>query len=92
MYEPLATYTLLGLCALWLPSAASSSGNLHEPAKPQASQTTSPAMPQHPVQAPPNLLLSVEATFDFIVPHGMRLATHTLEVLYALGMLSATSS
>ena len=36
----LATHTLAGLCALWLPSAASSSGNLHNPAKPQAPQTT----------------------------------------------------
>ena len=34
----LATRTLAGLCALWLPSTASSSGNLNQPAKPLPQQ------------------------------------------------------
>ena len=54
VYPGLATHTLAGLCTLWLPSAASSSGNLHKPTKPQAQQTTFPALLQPPVQAPPN--------------------------------------
>ena len=67
----LATHTLAGLCALWLPSAASSSGTLQKPAKPQPPQTTCPALPQPPVQAPPPLLHAAEAAFDLVVPHGM---------------------
>ena len=39
----LATLTLAGLCALWLPSAASSCGNLHTPAKPPTNHLPSPA-------------------------------------------------
>ena len=68
----LATHTLAGLCALWLRNAASSSGNLHKAGKPQPPQTTCcPALQQTPVQAPPHLLSTVEASFDHIVFGGM---------------------
>ena len=73
----LPTHTLAGLCALWLPSAASSSGNLHKPTKPQPPQTTCPALPQPPVQAPPHLVLAAEAVFDAAVPHCMPRAGHS---------------
>ena len=73
----LAFYTLAGLfCELWLPSAASSSGNLYTPAKPQPPQTNGPALLQPPVQAPPHLLSTAEAAFDLAVPHGMPRAGH----------------
>ena len=67
----LATHTRAGLCALWLPSAASSSGQLHKPANPQPPQATCPARPQAPVQAPTKLRYTAEAAFDLAVPHGM---------------------
>ena len=73
----MATPTLAGLCALWLLSAASSSGNLHNPAKPHAPQTTRPALPQPPVQAPPHMLLSTEAALDLTVAHGMPRTNHS---------------
>ena len=73
----LATYTLAGLCSLWLPSAASSSGNLNNPAKPQNPQTTCPALPQPPVQAPPYLASTAEAAFDLTVPHKITGAGHS---------------
>ena len=60
----LVTHTLAGLCALWLQSAASSSGQLHEPAKPHPQQTSCTALPQPPVQAPPLLLHIAEAASD----------------------------
>ena len=63
--------TLAGLCALWLPSAASSSGNLHTPTKRHPPQPTCLALPQFQVQAPPRLLYTAEAEFDLAVPHGM---------------------
>jgi len=72
----LATHTLAGLCALWLPSAASSSGNLHTPVKPQPPQTACPALPQPAVQAPLHLLHTAEAKFDLAVPHDMTRAAH----------------
>ena len=65
----LATHALAGLCALWLPSAASFSGNLHKPAKPQPTQITCTALPHPPVQAPPRLLHTAEAAFYLVVPH-----------------------
>ena len=73
----LTTCTLAGLSALWLPSAASSLGNLHKPAKPQPPQSTCPALPQHPVQAPPRLADTAEAAVDFAVLHGMLRASHS---------------
>ena len=75
----LATHTLAGLCALWLPSSAasSSSGNLHKPVKPQLPQTTTcPALPQHPVQAPPLVLPTAEAALNLTVPLYMLRAGH----------------
>ena len=45
-YPGLATHTLAGFCALWLPSAASSSANLVQPAKPRPPKTTCLALPQ----------------------------------------------
>ena len=82
----LATHTLVGLCALWLPSAASSSGHLHKPAKPQHPQTTGPALPQPQAQAPPNLPHTPEASFDLAMGHGMCRAgqSHTGRALCAV--------
>ena len=82
----LATHALAGLCALWLPSAASSSGNLHKPGKPHPPQTTGPALPQPPVQGPPHLLLSAEPAFDLVVLYGMPRAglSHTGRALCAV--------
>ena len=74
----LATHALAGLCALWLPSAASSSGTLPKPGKNAPPQTTCTApLPQPPVQAPPPLLHTAEAAFDLAVPHGMPRAGHS---------------
>ena len=88
----LATHTLTGLCALWLQSAASSSGNLHTPAKPRPPQTTCPALPQHPVQPPPHLLHSAEPAFELAVPHNMLSAGYpTLAGLCTLWLLSGAS-
>ena len=85
-YLGLATHTLAGLCALWLPSAASSSGQLPEPAKPQPAQTTRPALPQPQVQAPPHMPHTPEAVFDLAVSHGMPRAgqLHTDRALCAV--------
>ena len=73
----LGTHTLAGLCALRLPSAASSSGNLHRPRKPHPPQTTCSALPQPPVQAPPHLLHTTEAHFDLVVANDMPRAGHS---------------
>ena len=75
----LATHTLAELCALWLPSAASSSfGDLHRRAKPQAPQTTCPnALQQPPVQAPPHMLHTAEPAFALFVSNGMPRAGHS---------------
>ena len=77
-YPGLATLTLAGLGVLWLPSAACSSGNLHSPAKPQAPQTSCPALPQPLMQAPPYLLHTAEAAFYHAVPHGLLRSEHPL--------------
>ena len=86
----LATHTLAGLCALWFPSAASSSGNLHEPAKPQPPpQTiTFPALLQPPVQAP--LEIFTKALQCPMACPGLDI--HTLAGLCVLWLLSAASS
>ena len=74
----MATLTLAGLCVLWLPSTASSSGNHHKPAKPQPPQTTTClALPQPPAQGPPHLVHNAESVFDLAVPHGMPRAGHS---------------
>ena len=74
----LATHTLAGLCALWLPSAASSFGTLHKPAKPHPPpQTTCTALEQPPVQASTHLLHSAEAAFDLALARGMPRAGHS---------------
>ena len=83
----LATHTLAGLCALRLLSTASSSENLHKPAKPQPPQTTCHALPQSPVQAQPQLLHAVEeAAFYLAVPHCVPRAgkSHTGRALCAV--------
>ena len=83
----LATHALAGLCALWLSSAASSFGSFHKPAKPQPPESTCTAtLPQPPAQAPPPLLHTAEAAFDFTLPHGMPRAghSHTGRVLCAV--------
>ena len=71
LFPGLATHTLAGLCALWLPSSASSTKKSQKAAKPQPLQTTCPALPQHPVQAPPHLLHTAEAAFGPAVPNDM---------------------
>ena len=68
----LATHTLAKLCALWLPRASFSSGNLQTPAKPHTPQTTCPAQPQPSRQAPPPLLATAEPAFDLAVPRMSR--------------------
>ena len=74
----LAIHALAGLCALWLPSAASFFGNLLKPEKPQPPETTFTApLPQPPVQAPPPLPHTAVAAFDLAVPHGMPRAGHS---------------
>ena len=74
----LPAHTLAGLCALWLPSDASSPEKLHQADKPHPSQITCPALPQHPAQAPPLLLHNIDAAFDLAVPHhGMPRACQT---------------
>ena len=66
------THTQAGHCAQWLLSGFSSSGNLQKSStNPQYPQTTSPALPQHPVQVPPHLLHIAEDSFDFAVPYCM---------------------
>ena len=72
----LATHTLAGLCALWLPSSASTYRNLQKAARPQSPQTTCPALPQHPLQAPPRLLHTEDTAFDLAVAHGIPRAVH----------------
>ena len=74
----LATHTLAGLCALWLPSGAYLAEKLQKAAKPhQPPQTTCPARQQHPVQAPPLLLHTTETAFDLAVSHGIPRAGHS---------------
>ena len=67
----LAAHTLRGLCALQLPSSASSSEKYQKAAKTQPPQTTCPAMPQHPVPAPPHLLHTAEPASDLGAAHGI---------------------
>ena len=84
----LATHTLARLCALWLPSAASSSGNLHKQANPQPPKTTCPAQPQPPLEARKHLLHTADpaTAFDPAVPHEMARAgrSHTDGTLCAV--------
>ena len=42
----------------------------------EASQTTCTAVPQPPVQAPPDLLTTAQAAFDLAVAQGMPRAGH----------------
>ena len=73
----LATHTLAGLCALWLPSAASSSGQLHKPANPHPKRTTCTApLPKPPAHALPHVLHTTETAFYLVVTHGMPRAGH----------------
>ena len=67
----LATHTQAGLCALWLPSTASSSGKLQKSIKPPSPQTTCPALHQPPVPVTSQQQHTAEAAFDLAVPHGM---------------------
>ena len=73
----LATHTLEGLCALWWRSGISSPEKLHKPGQPQPPICTSPALPQHPVKAPPHLLHTAEAAFHLAVAKTMPRAGHT---------------
>ena len=74
----LATHTLAGLCAQWLPSTACITEGLQNVTKPEATQSTCTAVPQPPVQAPPDLLLTTaQAAFDLAVAQGMPRAGHS---------------
>ena len=73
----LATHKLARICEPWLPNAASSTGNLHKPAKPQPPQTTCPALPQPPVQSRPHLMHTIDAEFDLAVAHSICRAGHS---------------
>jgi len=75
----LANHTLAGLCAQWLPSIASINEGLQDVSKPEeASQTTTcTALPQPPVQAPPDLLLTTaQGAFDLAVAQGIPRTGH----------------
>ena len=74
----LTTHTLARLCAQWLPSRACiTEEQLQNVTKPEeASQTTCTAVPQPPVQAPPDLLTAAQAEFDLAVAQGMPRAGH----------------
>ena len=50
---------------------------LQHSAKPYPPQTTCQALAQPPVQAPPHLLVTAEAAFDFALPCGMPRAGHS---------------
>ena len=63
----LATHTLAGLCAQWLPSTASITEGLRNVTKPEAIFT---AVPQPPVQAPTDLLTTAQGAFDLAVVQG----------------------
>ena len=69
----LATHNLAGICAQWLPSTASITEGLKNVKKPKASCT---ALPQPPVQAPPDLLTTEEDAFDLALAQGMPRAGH----------------
>ena len=75
----LATHTLAGLCAQWLPSTAYITEQLQNVIKPEeASQTTcTAAVPQPPVQAPPDLLTTPQGPFDLAVAQDMPRAGHS---------------
>ena len=74
----LATHTLAGLCVLCLLSSDSTtSGKLQHSVTPHDPQTTCPAKPQYPVQAPPYLLHTAGAAFELAVAHGMPMAGHS---------------
>ena len=74
----LATHTLTGLCALWMPRGASTPGKFHHSIKPHNNpQTTCPARSHHTVQTPPHLLHTAEVAFDLAAVHGMSRAYHS---------------
>ena len=74
----LATHTLTGLCAQWLPSTACITEGLQNVTKPEeASQTTCAAVPQPLVQASLDLLATAQAAFDLAVAQGMPRAGHS---------------
>jgi len=67
-----ATHTLAGLCAQSMLSTAFITEGLQNVTKPEeASQTTCTALPQPPVQAPPDLLTTAQGAFDLAVGQGM---------------------
>jgi len=72
----MGTCTLAGLYAGWLPSGNSSTEKLQHPPKPQPPPTPRRALPQHPVQAPPDLLHTAGSAFDLLVPPGMSRSCH----------------
>ena len=73
----LATHPLSGLYAQCLLSTAYITEKLKNLAQSQFKQTTCPALPQHPVQAPPSLLRTAETAFHLAAAHGMPRAGHS---------------
>jgi len=76
--QGLATHTLAGLFAQWLPTTACITEQLQNVTKPdEASQTSCTALPQPPVRAPPDLLTTVQqGAFDLAVAQGMPRTGH----------------
>jgi len=76
---PRGGHSLTGraLCAVVAEQHLHICGKLQYLAKPQPPQTTYPARPQHPVQALPHLLHTVEPAFDLAVAQGMPGAGHS---------------
>ena len=70
----LATNTMAGLCAQWLPSTGAITEGFQNVTKREASCT---AGPQPPVQAPPDLLTTAQGAFDLAVAQGMPRAGHS---------------
>ena len=73
----LATHTLVGLCVVWMPSSASTTGILPDTGKTAPPTNKQPSLlQQHPVQAPSHQLNIEKTVFDLAVAHGMPRAGH----------------
>ena len=75
-YPGPATHTLAELCAQWWPSGVPQLENSSIQQNHNPPQITSPALPQHPVQASPRLLHTAEASLDLAVGNGTPRAGH----------------
>ena len=71
----LATHTLTGLCAQWLPSTGFNAEGLQNVVT--NSEATCTAEHSPPVQSPPDLLTTAQDAFDLAVAQGMPRAAHS---------------